>query len=193
MAFDPNTTVFQGAGTPFCGAACAVYAHYWLNDSEYIDDQDEITTAMRTTAFGCGCTNALGSSPANIAKYIKNRNNNSKIYAPTNILCNLSSRPWYPVLRIGLMATCSEIDWSFGFKCLFHRGVIGQDYIIIHFVSKNMLSADVSCFDYFNSHFVVETYGNRIMDPADALLKNNEDFWREGWESRELDLYIYRA
>lgn len=199
MPFDPNTPIHQGNG-PRCGAACAVYVSHWLADVDLahtvdpnaVSPADELDRAMRHTQT-TRCTEALGSTPANIASYIKNLHPNARIYAPTEIITNWSSRPWYVFLRGGLSISGST-NWSCGCTCAMPAGgALGTDYMIVSMVSKALPSG---CGEYFQSHFVVHINDNQVMDP-NGHIRQKANYLRggycsRGWASVGLDLYVYK-
>lgn len=197
MPFSPLATVYQGRG-PLCGAACAVYAKHWLDQNDnfgngYASIQDEVDAAMVTTSF-TSCTNNLGSTPSNIITYLKGHHPNCRIYTPTEILTNWSGRPWYFIMRLGLLSNICETSFSLGFECCNPNGIIGDDYIIIKMVSKSYPGSTI---DYFSSHFVVETYNNQIMDPSIGRLIDKNIYltggaFSSGWKSIGLDIYVFR-
>ncbi len=204
MPFNKLTdTVNQGQG-PFCGAACAVYVDHWLNNTP-VNPQNtanEVRAAMNRTRL-TRCTDELGSTPANIATFLKNNHQGIDIYAPTEMITNWSSRPWYSTLRLGLQ-TCCAISWSFGFNpasgCIgWKGGTLGDDYMVIKMISK---AWQLCSSEYFTAHFIVDigldNQGDEsIMDPAGGIIRQRDQYLTggycgAGWASIGLDLYIYR-
>lgn len=201
MAFDKNIPINQGAG-PFCGAACAVYVLHWLKnlgiaegaaDGTADDLQLEIRHAMDQTCTS-SCTDNLGSTPANIATYLKQHEPTVKIYAPTEIITNWSMRPWYMGLRAGLQ-TCSGLEWSCGCDCALPGGVLGDDYMIISMISESWTLPFVTA-AYYNAHFVVHIGNDLLMDP-NGVIRNATTFLSggylsRGWASVGLDLHVFK-
>ncbi len=201
MPFVMTDPIDQGNG-PFCGAACAVYVLHWLRDlglTEGVADgvsadvDAEVTHAMTYTRT-VDCTNFLGSTPANIATYLKTHEPTVSIYAPTEIITNWSVRPWYAGLRMGLQ-TCSSVNWSCGCTCAMPGGVLGDDYLIISLISKSWTVPFFS-FDFYNGHFVVHISDTQLMDPngyiRDSATYLSGGYLSRGWASVGLDLHIYK-
>lgn len=206
MPFNINNPINQGNG-PLCGAACAVFVSHWLANQDLnipVDSNvqlggtvaDEIRLAMDATRT-CSCTDNLGSTPANIAAYLKRLHPHARIYAPTEMLSNWSTRPWYPALRLGLQTSCN-LNWSCGCACALPGGVLGVDYLTISMISKS-LACPLFSSAYYEGHFIVHTGVDRIMDPNGVILIGpNKDqylsggYFSRGWASVGLDLHIYR-
>lgn len=201
MAFIKTEAIDQGYG-PYCGAACAVYVLHWLKnvgltdgvvDGTSTDVDAEIRHAMDQTRT-VSCTDYLGSTPANIATYLKKHEPTVGIYAPTEIITNWSMRPWYAGLRMGLQ-TCGSVNWSCGCSCAMPGGVLGDDYLIISLISKSWTVPFFS-FDFYNGHFVVHIGGNQLMDPngriEDATTYLSGGYLSRGWASVGLDLHVYK-
>ncbi len=141
------------------------------------------------------CCDSLGSTPANIATYLKGLHPQIEIYAPSEVLTNWSVRPWYMGLRGGL-ATCSAVNWSCGFACAMPERTLGRDKMIISMVSKSW-SLPLCSADFYNSHFIVRIDENRIMDPATGTVQPANTFLTGGYLSRGwapigLDLHIFK-
>src|SRR5262245_10933389 len=107
MTFDVKNAINQLPG-PRCGAACAVYVLDWLKDrtTPRSGHDAAVTQAMKSTGT-TDLTPNLGSTPANVADYIKKEHPAAKIYAPTEVLTNWSTRPWMPFLRPFLVLNMS--------------------------------------------------------------------------------------
>lgn len=214
MPFQFNQGVHQGAGLPRCGAACAVYVAHWLANEDLTVRLDggngpignEVGRAMRTTRFGF--VDDLGSTPANIAKYLDricNRNNlHCRIYAPTEVVTNWSTRPWYPAMRAGLQFS-THVNFSLGSECLMPVGQLGQDYLIIRVISPRIRPPFRG--QYFPAHFIVDIGaalgGDDIMDPDGGHIRDKQQYMggqysaglvdpNLGWASIGLDLRVYR-
>ncbi|WP_155976128.1 hypothetical protein [Novispirillum itersonii] len=182
---------------PHCGAASAAFVARWCQyqavPNSYNDQVALSTTVMRDTCL-TRCTYSLGSTPANIASYIKKQCPAARIYAPTEIATNWSLRPWYIFLRPALHINLSTTNFSMGWKCLIPNGIMGQDYVVIKMISKRPYEG---CMEYLGAHFVVQVDDTTIMDPADGDFVDagtylNGGYCAAGYASVGLDLYVFR-
>jgi hypothetical protein len=186
MSFKTWHAIDQNPG-PRCGAACAVYVIDWLQDSDkgYKKQADAVEKAMKHTGT-TNLTPELGSTPANIANYIKKEVPTAKIYAPTEIITNWSLRPWIPFLRPFLILNAST-SVSMGFKPT--NCDLGINTMIIRMAIKKIYKISSPMY-YFSAHFVVLCGDDEVMDPDGGNIISKSDFKDDGWTSVGLDLYV---
>src|SRR5262245_13529676 len=188
MPFNPDRAIDQNPG-PRCGAACAVYVLDWLKDQNTPSGQHDsaVAAAMKHTGT-TDLTPNLGSTPSNIATYIKSEHPKAKIYAPTEVLTNWSTRPWMPVLRPALILSLNT-SFCGGLKPKVTQ--LGVDTMIIKMMARKVYKLG-SPMHYFEAHFIVRCGDNDVMDPDGGMILAWADYKRK-WSSLGLDLYVQKG
>lgn len=157
--------VYQGADNNRCGAASCVYVMQLLGVAA---SSDTAAVVMQRTSTMFGGIETLGSTPRNIAEYIKQRcrgrNPPVTIFRASGAgpIGNKGWRGWIYPLGVALLAYPK------------HQGQPGQNDALIRIVGKRHGGK-------FEAHFVVQTHfggQERIMDPATG---NIEDLTFQQW------------